>query len=115
MTKSKRALGDVALPVTTQAVGRSGELRRMMEGEPGKPSKAGKAGEAGKAGPALGKLTVMAPAALLGRLRTASYWSREPVVDIVRRAVEREVARLEEKHGAEPAPPLRPGRKARPG
>lgn len=74
----------------------------------------GKAGEARKAGPALGKLTITASAELLGRLRTASYWSRQPVVDIVRRAVEREVARLEGKHGTEPAPPLRPGRKARP-
>ena len=114
MTKAKRMLGDVALPVTAQAVERAGELRREMEGRgrvAGKAGKARKAGEAAAAG--LGKLTVTAPAELLGRLRTASYWSREPVVDIVRRAVEREVERLEAKHGTEPAPPLRPGRKVR--
>jgi hypothetical protein len=110
MTKAKRGLGEVALPVTTQAVDRIGELRRRMDS--GRASKAGKAGEAGEA--SLGKLTVTAAPELLTRLRAASYWSREAVVDIVRRAVEREVARLEDKHGTEPAPPLRPGRKARP-
>lgn len=45
----------------------------------------------------LGKLTVTAPAELLARLRTASYWSREPVVDIVRRAVSQEVEKIEVK------------------
>ncbi len=111
MTKAKRGLGEVALPVTAHAGARVDELRRQMKGDA--PGKTSKAGENGKEAESLGKLTVTAPRELLDRLRRASYWSRDPVVDIVRRAIEREVDRLEEKHGTKSAPQLRPGRRVR--
>lgn len=66
----------------------------------------------GEEGATLGKLTVTVQRDLLDRLRRSAYWSRRPLVLIVRDALIREISRLEKRYGAAKAPPLRPGRKA---